>query len=578
MNRLLDGPVDGMEKDGAVNHTVEVATSFHDKNTFRPTNSLVQPLLTDLYQITMAYAYWKAGKKDSFAVFDLFFRKNPFDGEYTIFAGLEEVLRYIYCFRFSEDDMGYIRSIMPAGTEEEFFQYLADMTTRDISVYAVPEGSIVFPREPLIRVEGPLPVAQMLETTLLTLVNFPSLVATNAARIRHAAGPSKELFEFGLRRAQGPDGGLSASKYVYIGGFDGTSNTLAGKLFGIPVRGTHAHSFVAAFTDLTSLKNKMMKHRKTGVEVDFVALSQKYRAEMAPLFQVIDNEIDGSGANNGELAAFTQYAMAFPNGFLALVDTFDTLRSGLLNFCAVAKALADLDYKAVGIRIDSGDLAYLSKQARQFFKTVANRFGLPWLANAKIVASNDLKEETIYALNEQNHQIDSFGVGTHLVTCQKQPALGCVYKLVEVDGHPRIKLSQDVAKLTMPGRKTIYRLSGGSGNEALIDLIQRVSEPPPEPGKRILCRHPFEESKRAYVLPTTVEALHVLYYQNGHVFHDRLPSMEDVRANVQRNLVNLRNDHMRRLNPTPYKVAVSPDLYDYVHDLWLANAPIGELS
>ncbi|XP_055351332.1 nicotinate phosphoribosyltransferase-like [Paramacrobiotus metropolitanus] len=575
-----DDPVaelkESMKRADLIPGTREYHENFHGDGAFRPTNCLVQPLLTDLYQITMTYAYWKSGKKDCYAVFDLFFRKNPFDGEFTIFCGLEECLRYISSFHFSVEDIEYIKSIMPATIEPEFFHYLSEITTKDIKIYAVPEGSVVFPREPLIRVEGPLPVAQLLETTLLTLVNYPSLVATCAARIRLAAGPKKELLEFGLRRAQGPDGGISATKYVYMGGFDGTSNALAGKLFNIPVRGTHAHSFVAAFQSMSEVKNRMLKHKKTGAEVDFITLCQNYRAEMAHLFHVIDNE-EGSTANNGELAAFAQYAIAFPDRFLALVDTYDTLRSGVLNFCAVAKALWDLEYKAVGIRLDSGDLAYLSREARKHFRQIASRYEMPWFASVTIVASNDLNEETIYSLNEQQHQIDCFGVGTHLVTCRKQPALGCVFKLVELDNEPRIKLSQDVGKVTIPGRKTFYRLVGGSGNEALVDIVQGVDEAPPEPGKRILCRHPFEESKRANVLPVSVECMHELYFDNGQVLREKLPTMQQIRENVKRHLELLRDDHKRRLNPTPFKVSVSPELYTYLHDLWMANAPIGEL-
>ena len=209
-------------------------------------NSVVQPLLTDLYQITMAYAYWKAGRMNDNAVFDLFFRKSPFSGEFTIFAGLTECLIFLENFKYSAKDITYLRSILPTNVEDEFFTYLENLTPKDITVNALPEGTVAFPRVPLMRVEGPLIVAQLLETTLLTLINFASLVATNAARHRIAAGSKNDikLFEFGLRRAQGPDGGLSASKFAYVGGFDGTSNVLAGKLYDIPVKGTHAHAYV----------------------------------------------------------------------------------------------------------------------------------------------------------------------------------------------------------------------------------------------------------------------------------------------------------------------------------------------
>ena len=216
-------------------------------------NNAVQPLLTDFYQITMVYAYWKSQKNDH-AVFDLFFRKNPFHGEFTVFAGLGECLKYIADFSLDDSDIAYLRSVMPSYVEEEFFVYLRNLNMSELKVYAIREGSLVFPRVPLLRLEGPLPMVQLLETTLLVLVNFASLVTTNAARFRLAAGEDKTLLEFGLRRAQGPDGALSASKYCYIGGFDGTSNVLAGKVNGIPIRGTHAHSFVSAYSNPAELK------------------------------------------------------------------------------------------------------------------------------------------------------------------------------------------------------------------------------------------------------------------------------------------------------------------------------------
>ncbi|KAI4479057.1 hypothetical protein M0802_014460 [Mischocyttarus mexicanus] len=596
-------------------------------------NAVVQPLLTDLYQITMAYAYWKSGKINDYAVFDLFFRKNPFQGEFTIFAGLEECIKFLERFQYSNSDIKYLKTTMPSSVDPDFFDYLKNVNVNDVTIYALQEGSVAFPRIPLLRVEGPLIIVQLLETTLLTLVNYASLMATNAARYRMVAGKNITLLEYGLRRAQGPDGGLSASKYSYVGGFDGTSNVLAGKLFNIPVSGTHAHSYITSFTSIDDLKAKTLAHKQTGEIYDLLELASKYRDAIAGDLGSIVSE-----ASNGELAALISYAIAFPERFTALVDTYDSksieasakqntfitsinvknkllnkgssahtqngvrnnmliseptshhkngllrrgelgelyVRSGILNFCAVALALNDVGYKAIGIRLDSGDLAYLSNAARDIFERLAIKYNIPWFARLIIVASNDINEETIISLNEQSHKINCFGIGTHLVTCQRQPALGCVYKMVEINGQPRIKLSQEVAKMNIPGKKNAYRLYGADGY-ALIDILQRSTEEVPQVKQKVLCRHPFQESKRAYVIPTHVEPLHKVYWKNGKLC-EPLPTLTQIRDRVQESLKTLRNDHKRNLNPTPYKVAVSDDLYNFIHDLWLQNAPIGELS
>lgn len=409
---------------------------------------------------------------------------------------------------------------------------------------------------------------------------------------------------------------------------------------------------------------KLFPQNSKGDKRDLLELALQYRGQLAKILDISTDE-----SSEGELAAMVSFAIAFPDGFMALVDTYDVkslpaqlsvaeqdqecpgpvngsadegaataadegdglvngngengdyevempdseelmipytdqhprcanceanaretrpcvighlkavgkcFRSGLLNFCAVALALNDQGYRAVGIRIDSGDLAYLSCLSRETFERISERFKLAWFSKLTIVASNDINEETILSLNEQGHKIDCFGIGTHLVTCQRQPALGCVYKMVEINNQPRIKLSQDVAKVTMPGNKNVFRLYGADGH-ALIDLLQRVDESPPEVGQKVLCRHPFQESKRAYVIPTHVEALYKVYWADGRVTQ-AMPSLDEVRDRVQNSLKTLRQDHKRTLNPTPYKVAVSDNLYNFIHDLWLQNAPIGELS
>ena len=482
-----------------------------------PFNTLVTPLLTDLYQLTMTYAHWKNGRVDDPAIFELFFRKNPFGGEFTIFCGLDEVLKFVDNYKFSEGDIDYLKQT-PAlkNCDPAFWDFLRNIDCSNVTIYAMKEGTLAFPRIPLIVVEGPLGIAQLLETTLLTLVNYPSLLATNAARMVVAskqenaynnnaknkkddgdttAAKNKQprCVEFGLRRAQGPDGGFSASKYSAIGGFVGTSNVQAGKLVGLNIAGTHGHSYVQAYSALDEVCELTILEKKTGAETLILPLVLRYRQDYGEKYV---------STNDGELAAFIAYASAFPDTFLCLIDTYDTLASGLLNFCLVSLVLDDLGYTSRGIRLDSGDLAYLSLKCAAQFK----QFDRPFFAALDIVASNDINEEVLHALNKQGHAITVFGIGTNLVTCQAQPALGCVFKLVEIDGKPRMKLSQDIEKVLIPGKKKPYRLYGIDG-WPLLDLLVRSDEEAPKVGQRLLYRHPFVERKRVAVTASKVEEL-----------------------------------------------------------------------
>jgi nicotinate phosphoribosyltransferase len=364
-------------------------------------------LLTDLYQLTMANGYWQNGMYDKEAVFHLFFRKHPFKGKYTIACGLNQVIDYLNNLSFEVDDIRYLGNLKDSKGDnlfdESFLNYLQRFTF-DCDVDAVPEGTIVFPHTPLVRVRGSLIQAQLIETTLLNLVNFSSLIATKAARIVEAAQGDKVL-EFGLRRAQGPDGALSGSRAAYIGGCHATSNVLAGKIFDIPVKGTHAHSWVMCF----------------------------------------DSEID----------AFEKYAKAMPGNCIFLVDTYDTLE-GVKKAIIVGRQLREKGYEMAGIRLDSGDLAELSKGARKLL----DEAGFP---DAAVVASNDLDEYRIAQLKEKGAKISVWGVGTRLATAYDQPALGGVYKLAAIrsknqDWEYRIKLSEQAIKVSNPGVLNTLRI------------------------------------------------------------------------------------------------------------------------
>ncbi|KAJ5069277.1 nicotinate phosphoribosyltransferase [Anaeramoeba ignava] len=529
------------------------------------TNSLVTPLLTDKYQLTMAYAYWKSKKQDQKSVFDLFFRVNPFGGEFTIFAGLSEVMKLLPNFKFTEDEIDYLKKDM-VGCEDGFFDYLRSVDASQIKLYALNEGTLSFPKIPLIRVEGPLAISQLLETPLLNLINYPSLLATNSARMKMVSGHKKTLLEFGCRRAQGPDGAISASRYSYIGGFDATSNMAAGKIFGIPTKGTHAHSFVSSYLTFSDIKNPILKDSKGIHEVNFVDFVLQTRKETG-----------FTHTNDSELASFIGYALSFPNGFLALVDTYDTLLSGVPNFLTVAYALHKLGYKPTGIRLDSGDLAYLSKETRRMFTEFGKKFNADYFSKLTIVASNDLNEESIIDLNKNHHEIDVFGIGTHLVTCQAQPALGCVYKLVEIDGIPRIKLSNQLIKVTIPGKKEAYRLYGNSSRSPILDvLVKTDSTQKPKVGERFLCRDPSLESNRMILSPSKVVPLHHCYWDGKQA--KEVPQIGSVRKYVIDQIHEMNPSHFALKKPLPYKVTLSDELYHFLHDLWIKEQPPLEIN
>ncbi|NXX60433.1 PNCB phosphoribosyltransferase, partial [Scopus umbretta] len=462
-------------------------------------------------------------------------------------------------------DVAYLRSVLPSTTEDAFFDYLATLDASEVTVSAMPEGSVVFAKVPFVQVKGPLLVVQLLETTLLCLVSYASLVATNAARFRLLAGPDMKLMEIGLRRAQGPDGALSASKYSYVGGFDYTSNVLAGKLYGVPVRGTIAHSFVMSFTSLEEVQPRVSLPPLAGGEpVDLPALAELWLGRVCELLQTPPEK-----ANRGELAAFVSYAITFPRDFQGLLDTYCVRRSGLPNFCAVALALHQLGYRAIGVRLDSGDLAQQSKETRRVLRACGAHFQVPWFETIAITVSNDISEQSLEKFSQEGSEIDIIGVGTNLVTCPLQPSLGCVYKLVEVNGSPCLKLTEDEEKMTIPGTKTIYRLYDAAGHP-FMDLMALEEEPLPSAGQELAVHVLGQLGSASKVVPTTVEPLHRTYFRDGQVC-EPLPSLLEVRSHAQASLSLLSPAHRRLHNPQPYPVAMTERLHRLLAELWQAS-------
>ena len=366
-----------------------------------------------------------------------------------------------------------------------------------------------------------------------------------------------------------------ASRYAFVGGFDGTSNVLAGKIFrDLPVSGTHGHSYVQAHRSREDLPSDCILN---GVDIAEAAL--QWRGELG--------YEEGAALHEGEFAAFVSYALANPTTFVALVDTYSVLDTGLRNFVTVALALAEAGFEAKGVRIDSGDLAYLSKEARQLFDRTADELdagtygaGRGSLAESLrkcyVVASNDINERVLLSLRDQGAKVDAYGIGTHLVTCQAQPALGCVYKLVEISGEPCLKLSQEPGKTTIPGAKACYRLVGARG-QMLLDLLVPAAHAAPEVGERVLCRHPFDSSKRAYVTPSRVLELHAPVFEGGRRV-GASENLRELRAYCQRQLGEVREDVLRPLNPTPYKTSVSAELFSFLQDALQRHQPITELT
>ena len=461
-------------------------------------------LLTDLYQLTMMYGYWKTGRHEMPVSFEYFFRSLPPDTGFAVSCGLGPLLDYLANLHFTEQDLTYLESL--GLFEGDFLEYLRGFRLKS-RVYAVPEGTLAFPHEPLLRVDGPLAECQLLETAILNSLNYPTLVATKAARVCFAAGDD-QVMEFGARRAQGPDGGLTGSRAAYVGGADGTSNVLAGKIYGIPVQGTHAHSWVMSFPD--------------------------------------------------ELSAFRAYASVYPESALLLVDTYDTLTSGIPHAVQVFKELRAQGYHPRGsIRLDSGDLAKLSKAAYA-------AFGEAGFNNPLIVASNELDEYLIADLKRQGAKVNSWGVGTHLVTGGSYPALGGIYKLVAVQNEagewePRLKLSSNLAKTTDPGRKQVVRYRDHAGHP-VADVLYLVEEEPLDLQQDVsYIDREVLAFRQTLSDVAAAEPLLRLVAEAGQRTEPARP-LTSVRERAQQEIESLGDEYRRLRNPHVYQVALSPHL------------------
>jgi nicotinate phosphoribosyltransferase len=469
-------------------------------------------MMTDLYQLTMMYGYFKHGMTKNIAVFDLFFRNTTEYSSYAVMAGTASVIEYINSLHFTDDDISYLRTLNLF--DEAFLKELKALRFTG-ELYAMEEGTLVFPYEPIVRVKAPIMEAQLIETALLNLVNHQTLIASKASRVVYAAQDDKVL-EFGLRRAQGPDAGTLGARAAIVGGCDSTSNVLAGQLYDIAVKGTHAHSWVMSFPD--------------------------------------------------ELSSFRAYADTFPDSCLLLVDTYDTLRSGVPNAITVFDELKIKGYKPLGIRLDSGDLAYLSKEARKMLDDAGH-------TEVKIFASSDLDETVIHNLKAEGARIDVWGVGTRLITSYDKPALGGVYKLSAeiVNGVtiPKIKLSDNAEKVTYPGYKKVLRFYNNTNGMAIADLIT-LEEEIFDTSRPLKFYHPEQTYKTMTIADFNIRELLVPIFVDGKQVYTA-PSVLESREYNKQELKTFWEETKRLLNPHVYKVDISDKLYDLRKRLIWAN-------
>ena len=467
-------------------------------------------LLTDFYELTMMQGYFRNEYANENVIFDAFYRKNPDGNGFSVCCGLEQIIEYIENLRFEKEDIDYLRSTGKFG--EDFLEYLSGFRfTGDI--YAIPEGRVMFPREPVLKVKAPIMQAQLVETAILNIINHQSLIATKAARVVHAA-EGDGVMEFGLRRAQGPDAGIYGARAAVIAGCIGTSNVLAGKLFSVPVMGTNAHSWIMSFED--------------------------------------------------ELTAFREYARIYPDNCILIADTYDTLKSGVPNAIKVFTEMREqgIELKNYGIRLDSGDLAYLSKKAKKMFDEAG-------FSDVTIAASNDLDENLISSLKLQGAAVNSWGVGTNLITSKDSPSFGGVYKLAAIQDQetgeyiPKIKISENSEKITNPGDKVIYRIYDKESGKIFADLIA-LSDEVYDETKDLLLFDPVETWKKTLMKAGeyVMEPLMIPVYKDGRCVYKDRPSVMELQQICRRDMDRLWDEAKRLVNPHHVHVDLSRKLWD----------------
>ncbi|KJP85830.1 nicotinate phosphoribosyltransferase [Plasmodium fragile] len=550
-------PAEKLKMVSLVNCTKFIIENRINKDIDIPHSNTVNALFMDYYHLVMAYTFFIQKKHEQDSTFEIYFRKCPFNGEFAILGGVYEVIKYINSFRFTQAQLEFIKKKMSHYKDIDLFiNYLKGLSGKDVSLYCMEEGSIVFPHEPLLVINGPLLICQILESALLNMINYPTLIATNSMLYKISIN-HKPLAEFGCRRAQGPDGALSGTRYSAVG-CDFTSNVYASFLYDIPIIGTMSHSFISSYQHGETLPNKYLDGH------DFLNIVHKNK-------EIIHKLYNCKFAKDSELTAFVSFAQINPKIFICLIDTYDSLQSGIYNFLIVALSLHEINYKPIGIRLDSGNLSYLTTECKKIFNDVSEKLNVPF-HDLKICISNDLNEQVIKELHAQEHHVDIFAIGTNLITCQSQPSLGLVYKLVEINKHPCFKLTNENKKANFPYRKMVYQLYADD-NLAAHDVIQHFDEAPPSVNQQIVCVNVMDGNKQFFITPKKVEQKLHLIWDHGKLL-TQFKTVTELKHYTHSDIAKFKKEHFATSFPVPYNVLFSSNYHKMYDKLLVKNAHI----